>query len=89
MCHLLTARDDRRMKRDTTEHLLTPREVGETLGFTTARPVYKAIKDGRLPASRIGQRLLIKRADLDKLIERGRVEHKRKRGGLRDLERST
>jgi excisionase family DNA binding protein len=72
---------------DTAGYLLTPRQVAEMFHFTTPRPVYRWIREGRLPASRVGARLVIKRTHVDELIERGRVEAKRRRGGLRELER--
>ena len=75
-------------RNDTPGQLLTPRQAAERMQFTTARPIYRAIHEGRLPASRIGARLLIKQADLDALIDSARIEIKPARPRrLRDLER--
>jgi excisionase family DNA binding protein len=68
--------------------LLTPRQVAEALHFTTPRPVYRMIRGGELPASRIGGRLLIGAADVDALLVESRTP-RRPTGGLRELERST
>lgn len=66
-------------------HLMTPAEVGAALGFTTARPIYRLIREGKLSASRIGSRLLIAPEAVDKLIEDSTVSTPT--GGLLDLER--
>jgi excisionase family DNA binding protein len=72
--------------RDTT--LLTPRQVSDRLQFTTARPIYKLIKSGELPASKIGGRLLIEASDVEALIEHARQRASEPRpGGLLGLER--
>jgi excisionase family DNA binding protein len=47
--------------------LLTPRAVAAALGFTTPRPVYRLVREGKLPASKVGGRLLIAAADVDAL----------------------
>ena len=76
----------------TTTHnttLLTPRQVSERLRFTTARPIYRLIKSGELPAAKIGGRLLIEAAEVQALIEARRAPRPRPAGGLRDLERAT
>lgn len=65
---------------------MTPREVAERLHFTTARPVYRLIREGKLPASRIGKRLLIDPADLRVMLDEARPERERSRG-LLDVER--
>ena len=67
--------------------LLTPRQVAEALHFTTPRPVYRLIREGELPASRIGGRLLIGRADVDTLLAQSRTPSREPTGGLRNLER--
>ena len=66
--------------------LMTPRQVAERLRFTTARPVYRMIREGELPAARIGARLLIAPADVDALLAQSRTLP-RPAGGLRALER--
>jgi len=75
----------------TTSHdtLLTPRQVAEALHFTTARPVYRLIREGELAASRIGGRLLIAPADVDALLALSRTSSREPTGGLRNLERSS
>ena len=72
---------------DTAGQLLTPRQVAERLQFTTPRPIYRLIREGELPASRIGQRLLIDPADVQALLDGARPKRKRSRRGLRELER--
>jgi excisionase family DNA binding protein len=67
--------------------LMTPQQVADALGFETARPVYRMIREGQLPAVRLGTKLRIDRNDLDAMIARARTPRPRKRGGLRDLER--
>jgi excisionase family DNA binding protein len=67
--------------------LLTPQQVADALGFTTARPIYKLIKSGDLPAARIGGRLRIDRRDVNAMLAKARTTRPRERGGLRDLER--
>lgn len=57
----------------TSGHFLTPRQVAESLRFTTPRPVYKLIREGELPASKLGGRLLIDVAAVDALIAGSRV----------------
>ena len=58
---------------DTSGQLLTPRQVAEALRFTTPRPVYKLVREGELPASKLGGRLLIDVADVDALIAGSQV----------------
>jgi excisionase family DNA binding protein len=53
--------------------LLTPRQVAEALRFTTARPVYRMIREGELPAAKIGGRLLIGAVDVDALLLESRT----------------
>jgi excisionase family DNA binding protein len=53
--------------------LLTPRQVAGVLRFTTARPIYRLIREGVLPASKLGGRLLIDVADVDALIAGSQV----------------
>jgi excisionase family DNA binding protein len=53
--------------------LMTPRQVAEVLHFTTARPVYRMIREGELPAAKIGGRLLIGAADVDALLVESRT----------------
>jgi excisionase family DNA binding protein len=67
------------------DNLLTPRQVAEALQFTTARPVYRMIREGRLPAAKVGGRLLIRPSDVDEMIAAARTEPST---GLRKLERS-
>ena len=74
---------------DTAGQLLTPRQVAERLQFTTARPIYKLIAEGTLPASRIGQRLLISESDVDVMLAGARARSRATApGGLLELERS-
>ena len=70
--------------------LLSPRQVARALQFTTPRPVYRLIREGTLPAAKIGNRLLVKEADVDALIAGSQVGSRRAYavGGLRELERS-
>jgi excisionase family DNA binding protein len=58
---------------DNAGQLLTPRHVAAVLQFTTPRPVYRLIREGMLPASRIGGRLLIEASDVDALIAGSQV----------------
>ena len=67
-------------------HLMTPREVGATLGFSTARPIYRLIREGKLSASRIGTRLVIAPEAVETLVRESTVGT-RTLGGLRELER--
>lgn len=69
-------------------NLLTPRQVAERLQFTTARPIYRMIREGEFPAAKIGGRLLIDAEDVRAMVERARPKPKRLTGGLRELERS-
>jgi excisionase family DNA binding protein len=41
------------------ERMLRVRQVKERYGYRTAAPVYQMIRDGRLPAVRIGKFLLV------------------------------
>jgi excisionase family DNA binding protein len=67
--------------------LLTPRQVAKALRFTTARPVYRMIREGDLPAAKIGGRLLIDPADVNALLAKARTPSRKPTGGLRALER--
>jgi excisionase family DNA binding protein len=67
--------------------LLTPRQAASVLQFTSPKPIYRLIRDGELPAAKVRGRLLIRQRDLQALLDRSRPKLKRKRGGLRDLER--
>jgi excisionase family DNA binding protein len=59
-----------------------------SLAVHTARPIYKLIKSGELPASKIGGRLLIEASDVEALIEHARQRASEPRpGGLLGLER--
>jgi excisionase family DNA binding protein len=60
-------------RNDNAGQLLTPRHVAAALQFTTPRPVYRLIREGVLPASRIGGRLLIERSDVQALIAGART----------------
>lgn len=68
--------------------LLTPRQVAAWLAFKTPRPIYRMIREGTLPASRIGGRLLIDRDDVDALIAASHRGPQVTPGGLLELERS-
>ena len=72
---------------DTPARLLTPREVAERLQFTTARPVYRLIREGKVPASRVGKRLLIDPADLQAMLDAARSKPERARRSMMDVER--
>lgn len=67
------------------QELLTPRQVAERLRFTTPRPVYRFIREGTLPASKLGGRWLIKPAAVEALLAGTRRQANP--GGLRELER--
>jgi excisionase family DNA binding protein len=54
--------------------LLTPRAVAAALGFTTPRPVYRLVREGKLPASKVGGRLLIAAAAVDALLAGSMVD---------------
>lgn len=68
--------------------LMTPRQVAEVLHFTTARPIYKLIHRGALPAARIGGRLLIDAGDVKALLTQSRTPSQPTLG-LRTLDRSS
>jgi excisionase family DNA binding protein len=52
----------------TPDELLTPAEVRNILRLRQTETVYRMIADGELPASRIRNRWLIRRADLDAML---------------------
>ena len=64
---------------------MTPRDVAASLGFVTARPVYRLIHEGKLRATRIGTRLLIAPEAVEELIEASAV--RAPTSTLLDLER--
>jgi excisionase family DNA binding protein len=66
--------------------LLTPRQVAEVLHLRTARPIYKLIHRGALPAARIGGRLLIDAGDVNVLLTQSRTPSQPTLG-LRTLDR--
>lgn len=51
-----------------TNDLMTVAEVQDQLRYETPRPVYALIREGRLPAIRLGRHFLIRRSDLSRLL---------------------
>lgn len=47
---------------------LTPKEAGKLLGLSRGL-MYEAIRTGQIPSIRIGRRILIPRAALERLLE--------------------
>jgi excisionase family DNA binding protein len=52
--------------------LLSPKQAGSHANLST-KTIYRAIEQGKLPALRIGNRLRIDQADLDRWLEHARV----------------
>jgi excisionase family DNA binding protein len=73
---------------DTAGPLMTPRQVAALLQFTTARPIYRMIRRGELPASRIGGRLLIDAGDVETLLGESRTHSRQPTTGLLAIERT-
>jgi excisionase family DNA binding protein len=60
--------------------LLTPREVAEVMRVSTMT-VYRLIKSGELPATRVGKHLRIRGGDVVKFLDARRVPAPVDRGG--------
>ncbi len=58
-------------RRRTPGDLMTPAQVAEYLQLHKLT-IYKYIRDGRLPAARIGRSFRILKADVERLIEQGK-----------------
>jgi hypothetical protein len=60
----------RRMVEDSPGEFLRVSEVKELLGFTSEKPIRRAMTEGRLPYFRLGGTLLLKREDVLNSLQR-------------------
>ena len=58
---------------DPNDRLLTVAEVAEALRVSTMT-IYRMVKSGQLPATRVGRSYRFRRADVQGYLEKGKVE---------------
>ena len=58
---------------DPNDRLLTVAEVAEALRVSTMT-IYRMVKSGQLPATRVGRSYRFRRADVQSYLEKGKVE---------------
>ena len=58
---------------DPSDRLLTVAEVAEALRVSTMT-IYRMVKSGQLPATRVGRSYRFRRADVQRYLEKGKVE---------------